>query len=133
GGNGEVAAAMVGSAVENQKDVLPGELSRQHLEEGLETRCVRRRHDQIDAAAVRGRDCAVQIDVFANELGCDLGPRSDRRPARPWPIDAAEARFISEHDAQIATAPGRGPPGFPYSIRKAVFLKAFCAARSRLG
>src|SRR5208282_1976487 len=38
GGNGEVAAAMVGSAVENQKDVLPGELSRQHLEEGLEAR-----------------------------------------------------------------------------------------------
>jgi len=30
GGNGKIAAAMVGSAVENQKDVLPGKLARQH-------------------------------------------------------------------------------------------------------
>ncbi len=33
---------MVGSAIEDQKDVLPGELSPRHLEEGLEARGVRR-------------------------------------------------------------------------------------------
>ena len=133
GGNGKIAAAMVGSAVENQKDVLPGKLARQHIKEGLEACRVRSRHDQIDAGAVLGRDRAVQIDVLAYELGGHLGPRSDRRPARPWPVHAAEARFIGEYDAQTTSAsPGR-LPGFPHSIRKAVFLKASCAARSRLG
>jgi hypothetical protein len=78
-------------------------------------------------------DRAVQIDVFADQLGGYLGPCSDRRLARPWPIHAPEVGFIGEHDAQIATTPPGGPPGFPYSIRKTSFLKAFCAARSRLG
>jgi hypothetical protein len=63
-------------------------------------------------------------------LGRHFWPRSDRRPTRPWPIDAAEARFIGEHDAQTATTPGGGPPGFPHSIRKVGFLKAFCAGMS---
>jgi hypothetical protein len=91
------------------------------------------RHDQIDTSAILGRDRAVQIDVFADELGGHFGPRAGRRPARPRPIHAAEARFINEHDAQAPPAPGGGPPSLPHSIRKAVFLKAFCAARSRLG
>ena len=69
GGNRQIAAAMVGSAVENQQDVLPGELSRQRLEEGLEARGVRHRHDQIDAAAVL--DCAVQsTSIAAAMAGC---------------------------------------------------------------
>src|SRR5271155_2342464 len=42
---------------------------------------VRIRHDQIDASAVLGCDRAVQIDVFADQLGGHLGPFSDRRPA----------------------------------------------------
>jgi hypothetical protein len=66
-------------------------------------------------------------------LGGDTGPCADRRPARANAIHAPEARFISEHDTQPPPAPGRSPPSFPHSIRKAVFLKAFCAARSRLG
>ena len=90
---------MVGSAVENQKDILPGELARERIKKGLEASRVRSRHDQIDASAVLGCDRAVQVDVFTDQLGGHLGPCSDRRPARPWPIHAAEARFIGEHDA----------------------------------
>jgi hypothetical protein len=70
---------------------------------------------------------------FADELGSDLGPRADRRPAPANAVHAPEARFIREHDAQASPAPGGSPPRFPHRIRKAVFLKAFCAAKSRLG
>jgi hypothetical protein len=38
---------------------------------------------------------------FANKLGGDLGPDADRCPAWPWPVDAAETRFIGEHDPQV--------------------------------
>ena len=91
------------------------------------------RHDQINASTILWRDRTVQIDVFADELGGHFGPRADRRPARPQPVHAAKARFIGEHDAQVPSAPGGSPAGFLHSIRKAVFLNAFCAARSRLG
>jgi hypothetical protein len=67
-GNREVSATMVGGAIENQQDVVPGEPSRQDCEECLEARRMRRRHDQVDACPVFRRDCTVQIDVFANEL-----------------------------------------------------------------
>ena len=60
-GKGKLATAMVGRAVENQKDVLPGELARQHVEEGLKAGGVRSRHDQIDANSVFRRDRAVQM------------------------------------------------------------------------
>jgi predicted DNA-binding ribbon-helix-helix protein len=76
----------------------------------------------------RSKSAAVVPD--ADQLGGHLGPRADRRPARPYPIHAA---FINEHDAQPPPAPSGDPPSFSHSIRKAVFLKAFCAARSRLG
>jgi len=79
------------------------------------------------------RDRAVQIGVFANELGGGLEPRADRCPARPDSIHAPEAGFIGEHDTQLPPAPGGSSPSLPYSIRKTVFLKAFCTARSRLG
>src|SRR5271166_5326087 len=115
---------MVGGAVEHQEDIVPGKLSRQDVEEGLEAGRVRCRHDQINASPVLWRDRAVQIDVFANELGGDLGPDADRGPARPRPIDTAEPRFIGEHDAQAPTASGGSLPGLPHSIWKAVFLKA---------
>src|SRR5256885_3782893 len=36
-------------------------------------------------------------------------------------------RSICEHDAQPPAAPRRRSPGFPHKVRKAVFLKAFCA------
>src|SRR5215813_2328294 len=68
GGNREISATMVGSAIENQQDVLPGKPSRQDVEECLEARRIRRRHDQVDAHPDLRRDCTVQIDVFANEL-----------------------------------------------------------------
>src|ERR1700730_17615616 len=116
---------MVGGAVENQEHILPGKLSRQDVEKGLEARRIRSRHDHIDASPVFWRDRAVQIDVFANELGGDLGPGADRGPARPWPVDPAETRFIGDHDPQPTAAPGGSPPGFPHSMWKAVFLKAF--------
>ena len=81
-------------AVEGQQDVLPGEPARQHLEEDLEACRIRGRHDQIDASAVLGRDRAVEIDVFADELRGDRGPRADRCPAGPDAVHTAEARFI---------------------------------------
>ena len=48
-----------------------GRTCAQHVEEGLKTGGVRSRHDQIDANSVFRRNRAVQIDVFANELGSD--------------------------------------------------------------
>src|SRR6476659_78124 len=72
-GKREVAAAMVGGAVENQENILPGKFPRQDVEEGLEARCIRCRHNQIDTDAVLRRDRAVQIDVFADKLGGDRG------------------------------------------------------------
>src|SRR5664279_631451 len=115
---------MVGGAVGNQEDILPGKLSRQSVEEGLEARRVRSLHDQIDTSPILRRDRAVQVDVFANELGGDFGPDADRSPARPWPVYPAETRFIGEHDPQLTTSPGGSPLGFPNGIGKAIFLKA---------
>jgi hypothetical protein len=130
---GMIAAAVIRRAVENQQDVLSAISAGQDVEEGLKARSIRGWHDQIDASAILGGDRAVQIDVFADELGGHFGPRTHRCPAGPYPIHAAEARFIGKHDAQASSAPSGSPPGFPHSVRKAVFLKAFCAARSRLG
>ncbi len=112
-GKRKVAAAMVGGAVENQEDVLPGKFPREDIEEGLEARRVRCRHDQIDASPILRRDRSVQIDVFANELGGDLGPGAGWSPARPRAVDPAETRFIGEHDPQATTAPGGSPPLVP--------------------
>src|SRR3984893_8919735 len=120
----------LGGTVENQQNVLASKLARQHVEENLEACCIRSRHDQIDASAVLRGDRAVEIDIFADELRGDRGPRADWCPARADAAHAAETRLISEHDAQASTAPGSGPPGFSHSIRKAVFLKA-SAPRSR--
>ncbi len=71
-----------GGAVKHQQDILPGKLSRQDVQEGLEARRIRCRHDQIDASAILRRDRAKQIDVFANE------PRGDRL----MPIGAPHGR-----------------------------------------
>ena len=68
---------MVEGALENQEDILPGKLSRQGVEEGLEVRRIRSWHDQIDTSLLR-RDRAVQIDVFANELGSAVGGSQDQ-------------------------------------------------------
>jgi hypothetical protein len=68
---------------------------REH-EEDLEACRIRHRHEQIDARSVLRADRSVQVDVFANELGGDLGPGADGSPARPWPIDTAEASLIGE-------------------------------------
>src|SRR6516165_1259016 len=87
----------------------------------------------LAAFAVSIRVPTVQINVFADQLGSYSGPHANGRPAWPYPVHATEPRFVSKHDAQPPAAPCRGSPRFPYSIRKAVFLKASCAARSRLG
>ena len=112
---------MVGDAVENQEDILPGKLSRQGVEEDLKTRCIRSRHDQIDTSPILRRDRAVQIDVFANELGADFGPDADRGPVRSWSVDPAETPFIDEQDPQATASPAGSPLGFPHSIWKAIF------------
>jgi hypothetical protein len=65
---------MIGRAVENQQDVLSGKLARQHVEEHLEACRIRGRHGQILASAITGTDRAIQVDVFADELGGDLCP-----------------------------------------------------------
>src|SRR5271167_552934 len=124
---------MIWRAIENEKDVLSRKFSCQHIQKDLETGRIRSRHNQIRAAAILGRDRAVQINVFADQLGRHFWPRSNRRPAWPGPVHAAETRLISKHDAQTTTTPGGCPPGFPHSIRKAAFLKASCAKRSRFG
>jgi hypothetical protein len=113
---------LIGCAVENQQDVLPGKLARQHREEDLEACRVGGRHHQVDgASAVLGRDRAVQVDVFTDELGGDLGPYASRRPAL-GECDSWGRSFISEHDAQSPPTAGGGLSGSPHSIRNAVFF-----------
>jgi hypothetical protein len=51
-GKRELFAAMVGGAVENQEDILPGKFSGDNIEEYLEACRIRCRHDQIDARSV---------------------------------------------------------------------------------
>jgi hypothetical protein len=63
----------------------------------------------------------VWLDFAANELGGDFEPDSHRGPARPWPVDPAETRFIGEQDPQATASPVGGPLGFPHSIWKAFF------------
>ena len=116
---------MVRSAVDNQENVVPGMFSREGVKEGLEAGGIRCRHDQIKASPVSRAHRTVQVDVFANELGGDLGPGAGRSPARAGPIDAAEPRFVGEHDPQVTSTPGGSPPGFPHGIGKAAFLKSF--------
>ena len=67
-------------------------------------------------------DRAVQIDVFANELGGDFGPDADRGPARPWPVDPAETRFIGEQDPQAAASPGSQPACVQMTLVAAIFF-----------
>jgi hypothetical protein len=77
---------------------------------------VRGWHNQIDASAILGRDSAVQIYVFADELGGHFRPQAHRCPAGPYPIHAAEARFVNEHDTQASSAHRSSPTGLPHSI-----------------
>ena len=84
-GSANSPAAMVGRVAEHQKDILPGKFSRQHVEERLEACGVRGRHDQVDTSSVLWNDRAVQIDVFADELGSDRRPRSDQESGERLP------------------------------------------------
>jgi len=123
-GDVEIVAVMVAGTVHEQQDELPPIPSGQCLEKNLEAFGIGRRHDQIDASSILGTDGAIEIHVFANELGGDLRPGASGSPARSRAVHPAKARFVGEHDAQAATTSGGKPPGSPHSIWKAVFLKA---------
>ena len=64
-GKCEITAAMIGRAVENQEDILPGKPPRQDIQEALEASRVRGRHNQIDAGPVLRTNRTVQIDVYS--------------------------------------------------------------------
>jgi hypothetical protein len=123
-GDLELLAVMIARTVHEQEDELPGVLLGQCFQENLEAFRVGRRHDQIDASSILRADCAVEVDVFANELGGDLRPDALRRPARPRPVHPAETRFVGKHYPQPTTAPGSRALSPPYSAWKAAFLKS---------
>ena len=129
----EFVTVVIAGSVHNKQYEILGIFLRHGLHKNLEAFGVGRRHDQKDASSVLRANCAIQIDVFTNELGGDLWPYANGCPARSWAVHSAEARFVGEHDAQAATTPGGNQPGFPDSIGKPFFLKAFWAAMSRLG
>ena len=133
GGEHELITAMIARAVHEQQDQVPGISLGHGVEKYLEAFGVGRRQDQKDAGPILGRHRPVQINILADQLGGDLGSCAERRPARPRPVHAAKARLVGKHDAQPPAAPRRRPPGIPYNVRKAVFLKAFCAFRLRWG
>ena len=124
----KVAAAVVGRTV---RPAVLGEQLRASTSRKTWKHAVFESDDQIDASA-SGGDCAVEIDISRMNCAATAG-RVPIGAQHGGAVHAAEARLISEHDAQASTAPGSGPPGFSHSIRKAVFLKAFCAAKSRWG
>lgn len=132
-GNDEVAIAVIERAVEYQQNVLMGDFLHQNAEEGLEICRIQGWHDQIDTSAVLGRGRAVQVDVFADELGAELGPGVERCSAAAVAGHEAEVGFVTKHDTEPQPSPEGGPPGFSHIIRKAHFLKSFCTARPRLG
>jgi hypothetical protein len=125
GGDFELVAVVIAGTIHKHQDELPGVLLGQCLQKNLEAFCVGRRHDQIDASSILGADCAIEVDIFTNELGGDLRSRSVGRPARSRAVHPPKARFIGEHDAQAATTSGGSPPGLPHGIWKAFFLNAF--------
>jgi hypothetical protein len=109
GGDHEFVAVMIAGTIYKQQDELPGVFFCQCIQKNLEAFRIRRRHDQINASSILRADCAIQVDVFANELGSHLGPDAARCPARPWPIHSTETGFIGKHDPQPTTAPGSRP------------------------
>src|SRR5262245_61636331 len=133
GGDYELVAAMISGSVHKQQDKLPGIFLGQCVQKNLEALRIRRRQNQIDAGSVLGADCAIEVDVFTNELRGDLRPDADGSPARPRLVDPTEARLVGKHDPQATAAPGGSSLGFPHRVGKTGFLKAFWAARSRLG
>ena len=65
---------MVGGAVENQEDILPGKLSRQDVEKGLEARRIRSWHDPhpspcMRAGVVKQKNDAPSGFLFAQPDG----------------------------------------------------------------
>jgi hypothetical protein len=117
----EFLAGVIACSIHNQQDQLLGIFLRQGVQKNLEAFGIGGRHDQIDTSSILRADCAVQIDVFTNELGGDLRPDADRSPARSGAVHPAEPRLVGKHDAQAATTPGSNPPGVPHSIWKSFF------------
>ena len=123
-GDFEFAAVVIACSVYEQQNELPAVLLGQCLQENLEAFRIGRRHDQIDASSVLRADGAIEVDVFADELGGDLRPRPNGSPARSRAVHPPKARFVGKHDTQAAATSGGNPPGPLHSIWKAVFLKA---------
>src|ERR1700752_3369324 len=122
--NNQLATAVVGSAVEHQQYILPGEPSRQRIEEDLKAGRVRCRHNEIDAGSILRADGTIQIDVFADELRSHFGSDAGRSPAGPRPFHPPDPRLAAKHDAPPPPTPRGAPPRPLYSARKAVFLNA---------
>ena len=125
GGDLEFVAAVIAGSVHKKQDQFLGIFLRQGLQKNLEAFGIGLRHHKIDASSVLRADCAIQIDVFTNELAGDLRPDADGCPARSRAVHPAEPRFIAEHDAQATATLGGSPSSFPHGIGKIVFLKAF--------
>src|SRR6266436_809574 len=123
-GDLELLAVMIARTVHEQQDELAGVLLGQCGQENLEAFRIGRRHDQIDASSVLRADGAIEVDVFANELGGNPRPDADGSPARSWAVHPPKACFIGEHDAQATTPSGGSPTSLPHSIWKIFFLKA---------
>jgi hypothetical protein len=68
-GNHELTAAMVGSAVEHQPYILPGEPSRQDVEEDLKACRVGCRHDQVDDITVFNHEVLFNGTDAAGKAG----------------------------------------------------------------
>jgi hypothetical protein len=65
------------------------------LQKNLKAFRIGRRHDWVDTSSVLRADCAIQIDVFTNELAGDLRPNADGCPARSRAVHPTERRFDS--------------------------------------
>src|SRR5215813_6637346 len=93
-GDFEFAAVVIACSVYEQQNELPAVLLGQCLQENLEAFRIGRRHDQIDASSVLRADGAIEVDVFADELGGDLRPRPNGSPARSRAVHPPKARFV---------------------------------------
>ena len=75
----------------------------------------------------------MQINIFANELACDLGPCPIGTPARSRAVHSAKARFVGEHDAQAAATSGGSWPELASRQLESRVFKSVLSRRVALG